>query len=77
MNETPPRLPPGQPRQEKHNPAWGRAQRAWRRTVLPALLLCVAAMPAVPLLLEGWKTAFCLPLPALAGWARCCAFCAV
>ena len=75
MNETPPRLPPEEPRQEEHNPAWGRAQRAWRRTVLPALLLCVA--PCRCFWRGGWKTAFCLPLPALAGWARCCAFCAV
>ena len=79
MNETPPRLPPGQPRQEEHNPAWGRAQRAWRRTVLPALLLCVAAMPAVPLLLEGRVENRLLLALACLGWlgALLCLLCGV
>lgn len=79
MNETPPRLPPEEPRQEEHNPAWGRAQRAWRRTVLPALLLCVAAMPAVPLLLEGRVENRLLLALACLGWlgALLCLLCGV
>lgn len=79
MNETPPRLPPEEPRQEKHNPAWGRAQRAWRRTVLPALLLCVAAMPAAPLLLEGRVENRLLLALACLGWlgALLCLLCGV
>ena len=78
MNETPPRLPPGQPRQEATRPGAGPSAHGGA-LCCPPLLLCVAAMPAVPLLLEGRVENRLLLAPACLrlARARCCAFCAV